>query len=156
MQVCSQVLLDLLRFDARPKKSNEHIVRRANVSEAAVGGIIGIDRCNVLGLPQQSFGLLILPLSSCPAESLLDTSVGWVFLANLTSRVLRDQVGFHLGVKLVQVDSAESWRNRSALGNPRESWEGAPFLQISSLKQMVDETQEAWIVNFLSQDAQHD
>ncbi len=111
LQERPQFLFDLLRFFAGPKKPEKHIISVANISEAMIGRIMWIARWELLSLSEQGFGLSILPLSSCPAQSFLASSVGRIFLANLTSRILRDQVGFHKVVELVQVDIAENGRD---------------------------------------------
>src|SRR2546426_4938386 len=101
---------------------------------------------------------IILYFSACLLQSRCASrgSVSRVFLANPSSRILRDQVGFHKFVQFVQVDIAEYRTNDPTLGDPRERRKRTPFLQISSLKQLVDETQKPWIVDLFSQDAQHD
>jgi site-specific DNA recombinase len=47
-------------------------------------------------------------------------------------------------------------RDDPALGDPGERREVPPFLQVSSLKQLFDETQKTWIMDLFSQDVQHD
>src|SRR5207237_9088644 len=98
----------------------------------------------------------VLLFAWCSDESFFETSVSRVFLSNPSSRILRDQVGFHKFVQFVQVDIAEYRADDPTLGDPRERRKRTPFLQISSLKQLFDETQKPWIVDLFSQDAQHD
>jgi len=50
LQECPQFLFDLLRFFAGAKKPAKHIIGIADVSEAAIGGIVWISCWKLLGL----------------------------------------------------------------------------------------------------------
>src|SRR6185503_19660891 len=75
----------------------------------------------------------------------------------LTSAVVGGQeFRFDKLVEPVQVDIGEDWATNSALRRAAERREVAPFLQISGLKQSVDQPEEPVVVNLLGKNPMHD
>ena len=102
--------------------------------------------------------LRLFPLSRSPEAtgSRLQGCIGWVGSSSVATSVGWKQLGFDKRVQFVQVDIGKHGAEDAALRTPTQRGMIAPVFQVACLKEGFDESQEATIVDFLSQDGQED
>ena len=140
MQVGSQEDFDLFCFRFRPAETKKDVVCIAHIGQSPVGGIIRISSGVVL---HQTFGrlcLLVLSPFSFPFGLCLKSCIDRVVLPHCSLCVVGAQIGFYKVVELIQVDIGEQRTQDPSLWRAALGAMIAPFLSISSLKQMVDQT----------------
>src|SRR3954452_13061544 len=101
------------------------------------------DRGKVLRLLSVFAGSLHLPFLATVASLYLEPFICSVGFPSFSSGILGDQRGFHKPVQFVEQDIGKHGTQDGTLRNPAERSVQLPFLQISCIQKLFDETEKS-------------
>ena len=152
-QKISQLFLDLLGFIPGASESQKEVIRVADIAETSIARIFGIVACGSpksLAKGDQSF---LVGLSSLEiGDPIGDPLVFRVNPSPSPSGIFRDERSFDVLVEPVQVDIRELGTDDPALRRAAQRRSVVPAFEVSGLEQVLNQDQEAVVVDLLAED----
>lgn len=147
----SEWCFDLFCLFLRSDERQSEVVSVAAVASPAGVRVVRFDRGKALRLLFVCAGSLPLPFLATVAGLSLEPFLCSVRFPSFSSGLVGDQRGFHTPVQSVEQDSGKHGTQDGTLRNPAERSVPLPFLQISRIQKLFDETEKSSVLDMLRQ-----